>query len=219
MKQVLFMAATVMTIFTAKAQTADYKPVLKITFDAFDSTHNNTDAQTQLANKLVLIARKYPGEWVTNYYASYAKVQLSYNNKIEAPNRYALLDEADLFRDEAVKLLGKNNSETYVLSAMIANGRLSVDGKSRWQKYGKIFDENLDNAKTENPDNPRIYLTRGISKMYTPKMFGGGKKAAISYFEKANTLFAKESTADITKPYWGKNTNDYFIEQAKGNDD
>ena len=49
-------------------------------------------------------------------------------------------------------------------------------------------------------------------------MFGGGKKAALPYLEKADELFAKEGTDDITRPYWGKRTNDYFLQLAKGED-
>ena len=63
--------------------------------------------------------------------------------------------------------------------------------------------QNLEKAKELNPDNPRIYLQRGISKFYTPKMFGGGKKAAAPYFEKAQGLFAKEQHTDISQSLTG----------------
>src|SRR5690606_31425081 len=118
----------------------------------------------------------------------------------------------------AVSMLGKNNDETYVLSAMIANARMAVNPRSRWQKYGKIFEENLDKARELNADNPRIYYLQGTSKFFTPKMFGGGKKAALPYFEKADGLFAKESTDDIADPYWGKINNDYFLGMCHGED-
>jgi hypothetical protein len=136
----------------------------------------------------------------------------------DATKHDALLDEAETYLTDAVHLLGKENSETEVLAATIANSRIGVDPRNRWQKYGKQFDEHLDKAKEMNADNPRIYLQRGISKYFTPKMFGGGKKAAMPYFEKAQSLFAKESSDDIDKPYWGKATLAYFLKMANGDD-
>lgn len=216
MKTLFLATAFTLTALATKAQQADFKPVLTTTFTNFDTSGNNPQMRMDQANKLVLIAKKYADEWAPQYYAAYSRVQLAYNDKLDAAKRDAYLDEADGYRDAAVQILGKNTDETYVLSAMIANGRLSVDGRNRWQKYGKIFDENLDQAKELNPDNPRIYVLRGISKFYTPKMFGGGSKAALPYFEKAKDLLDKEAKDDITKPYWGASTNDYFIGKIKG---
>ncbi len=215
MKKLIF-AGAILLAAAAHAQEANFKPVLTSTFTAFDTTWANPQAKVELSNKLSLIAKKYPAEWAPQYYAAYSKVQLAYNDKLDAAKRDAYIDEAEGYRDEVLHILGKNNDETYVLSALIANGRLSVDGRARYQKYGKIFDENLEQAKALNADNPRIYILRGISKFYTPKMFGGGAKAAMPYFEKAKGLLAKESKDDITKPYWGTTTNEYFINMANG---
>lgn len=211
------MSAALAITISASAQQADFRPVLQSTFSTFDTTWADQQAKATLGNKLVLIAKKYPNEWATNYYAAYSKVQMAFMEQ-DGAKKDALLDEADQYREEAAKLFGKDNDEMYVLTAMIANARIGVAPQARWQKYGKIFNDNLDKAKALNPDNPRIYLQRGISKFYTPKMFGGGKKAALPYFEKAEGLFAKESSGDITKPYWGKRTNDYFLGMAKGED-
>jgi hypothetical protein len=90
-----------------------------------------------------------------------------------------------------------------------------VNPMLRYQKYGKIFNDDLEEAKEINPNNPRMYYLQGVSKFFTPKAFGGGKKNAQPYFEKAEGLFAKESSDDITKPYWGKYKNAYFLSQCK----
>lgn len=216
MKQLLLAAAFAIAGFTAQAQ-GDYKSVLKGVFDPFDTTFVDQSAKAALANKLVLIAKKYNDKWAPQFYAAYSRIQLSYMEQ-DATKHDALLDEAETYLADAVHLLGKENSETEVLAATIANSRIGVDPRSRWQKYGKQFDEHLDKAKEMNADNPRIYLQRGISKYFTPKMFGGGKKAAMPYFEKAQALFAKESSDDIEKPYWGKATLAYFLKMANGDD-
>ena len=211
MKKIILMGALSLTIMSAQAQ--DLKPVLEKTFLAFDTTQVQ-DVKIEQSNKLALIAKKWDKEWVTHYYVAYSKVNLAYNEK-DATKKDAYLDEADKEKEDAVSILGKDNDETYVLGAMIANARMSVDPMNRWQKYGQLFSTNLQNAKEINPDNPRMYYIEGISKYFTPKQYGGGKKPAQPYFEKAESLFAKEKGNDITKPYWGKEPNSYFLKQCK----
>jgi hypothetical protein len=211
MKRTILLAAAAFTIMSAQAQ--DFKAPLDKTFTAFDTTWA-MDVKVEQSNKLALIAKKWGNEWVTHYYASYAKTQLSYQEK-DAAKRDAYLDEAEKEKEEAISILKKENDETFVLGAMIANARMAVDPMQRWQKYGKVFSDNLESAKELNPDNPRMYYLTGVSKFFTPKAYGGGKKAAQPYFEKAEGLFAKEQTTDIGKPHWGKDKNTYFLTQCK----
>ena len=205
------MGAMALSVLSAQAQ--DFKAPLEKTFTIFDTTMSQ-DIRIEQANKLALIAKKYDGEWSVHYYAAYSKVFLSYFEK-DVTKKDAYLDEADKEKEDAVSLLKKNNDETYVLAAMIANARMAVDPMNRWQKYGSIFSSSLESAKEINPNNPRMYYLQGTSKFFTPKAYGGGKKAALPYFEKAETLYAKEKGGDITKPYWGKDKNAYFLGQCK----
>ncbi len=213
-RYILLTAIAALTYLNCHAQ--DFKGPLQKTFTAFDTTQ---DMQTKVeqSNKLNMIAKKWNDEWTTHYYNAYSKASLSYMEKDEA-KRDAYVDEAEKELDEAVGILGKGNDETYVLAAMIANARMAVNPRSRWQKYGKIYEENIEKAKEINADNPRIYYLLGSRKFFTPKMFGGGKKAALPYFEKAQGLYANETSDDITKPYWGKRANEYFLGQCQGED-
>ena len=200
-------------IMSTQAQDQDFKAPLKATWDAFDTTQS-PEGKVTLSNKLSLVAKKWPNEWATHFYAGLSKVYVAYDVKDEAKHD-AILDEAEKERDEAVSILGKENDETIVFSALIANARLAANPMQRWQKYGKIFTDKLKEASEKNPENPRIYYLKAVSTMFTPKAFGGGKKAAMPYFERAAGYYAKESSADITKIYWGKNWNAYFLEQCK----
>lgn len=216
MKKLILLSAAFVTM-GLHSMAQDFKDALTSTFSVFDTTWNQQE-KVSLGNKLVLIAKKWNNDWLPSYYAAYSRTTLTYN-EADPKKKDAYLNEADAFLDDAVSLLGKDNDETHVLRAMIANARIGVDPQNRWQKYGSIFTDNLEQAKAINPDNPRIYMLLGISKFFTPKMFGGGKKAAMPYFEKAQGLFAKQASGDITKPYWGQRTNDYFIGQASGEED
>lgn len=212
MKKLMMLAVAAAAFVQVNAQ--DFKAPLEKTFTAFDTTMDMTVKVAQ-SNKLGLIAKKWGDEWLTHYYNAFSKTVLSYNEKDEA-KRDAYLDEAEQEKDAATSILKKETDETYVLAAMIANARLAVKPMARWQKYGKIFDENLEKAKGINADNPRIYYLKAMSLYYKPKAFGGGKKAALPYLQKADGLFAKETGDDIAKPYWGKRMNTYMLAQANG---
>lgn len=199
---------------SSKGYAQDMNEVLQKTFTQFDTTYNDVEAKKALGNKLGLIAKKWNEEWVTHFYNAYAKAQLSYMEKDEA-TRDAYVDQAEQELDEAISLLGKEDDETYIMKAMIAQARMAVDGRNRWQKYGKIFEENLDKAKEINENNPRYYYLKGTAKYFTPKMFGGGAKAAKPYFEKAAPLFAAEENAPITDITWGSLGNQWFLKQIE----
>ncbi len=211
---ILLIAAAAFAI--ARCQAQEFKMPLQQTFTMFD-TSRDMQVKITASNKLGLIAKKWNDEWLTHYYNAYSKAQLSYIEK-DPSKRDAYVDEAEKEQEEAVTLLKKENDETYVLAAMIANARLAVQGATRWQKYGPIFSQNLEKAKAINPNNPRIYYLMGMSTFFKPKMVGGGKKAAKPYFEKADALYTTESSEDITKPYWGKRANSYFLSQCNGDD-
>ena len=215
MKTNFFLGAALLAM-TSGAQAQDYKPMLVKTYLAFDTVTGN-DAKVEQANKISLIAKKWNSEWVPHYYAAFTKVVISYNEK-DANKRDAYLDDAEKEMQSVLDLIKKDNDETYVMAAFIANARLSVDGSTRWMKYGPIFSKNLESAKAINPNNPRIYYLQGISKFYTPKAFGGGKGAAQPYFEKASALFEKEPKDDIAKPSWGSRMNGYYLAECKKDD-
>jgi len=215
MKQLMLAGALSLSVLTASAQ-QDFKTPLKATWDAFD-TSKTPEAQAPLANKLILIAKKWDNEWATHYYVTLSKIIISYGEKDEAKHD-AILDDAEKELETTVSLLGKPNDETWVLAAMIANSRMSINPMQRWQKYGKIFSDDLENAKEINPENPRMYYMKAISVFFTPKNYGGGKKNAQPYFEKAEGFYAKEDGKDITKPYWGKDHNGQFLAECKKED-
>lgn len=210
MKKIILLGAITLTAMTAIAQ--DYKDVLDKTFTSFDTTWDQT-RQMEASNKLALIAKKWDNEWTAHYYLAYSKIVLTYMEKDNA-KKEAWLDEAEKELGDAISILKKESDETFVLAAMIANTRMGIDPMNRWQKYGPIFRENLEKAKDINPDNPRMYYLTGVSKFYTPKAYGGGKKAAQPYFEKAEELLAKEGSKDILQPHWGKGNTDYFLKQC-----
>lgn len=162
-----------------------------------------------VATSFDLVLLRFPEELMSNYYAAYAKALLSYEES-EGAQRDLILDRADENFNK-VQALDPENSETFVLAALLANARLSVDGGSRWKVYGALFDKNIEKAMALNPKNPRIYYLKGTSIFGMPKMFGGGPKTSKEHFVKAKELFLLETNLSIMLPYWGQQMNENYL--------
>lgn len=203
---------------TAMAQ--DYKSTEATTLTAYFQAKEQSEKLNQ-SNRLVLIAKKFNDQWSASYYAALSKILINYEEK-DATKKDAYLDEAEDLLNIAATLSNKEDknqqSEIYALKGMIANARIGVAPQKRYKEYGKVFEENLEKAKANNADNPRIYFLKGTSVFYTPKFVGGGKKNAITYFQKAVPLFDKEKKDDITVPSWGSEVNADYIKQCQAED-
>ena len=209
-KLVLFLLLS-FPILAFQAQTLEEK--LTALFLEFDTTQVFS-AKMAASSKLELLANMESENYAVNYYAAYSKAMISYREKeIDKDTRDMFLDVADSFL-EKVKQLQPKNEETFILSALLANARLVVDGGSRWKKQGDIFNANMDAAIAINPNNPRIYHLKGVALYFTPKMFGGGAKNALEYLEKAKTMFVNQVNGNILLPYWGEKRNLYFISEC-----
>ena len=190
-----------------------FKEDLKAGVQDFDSAKTMNDL-VAATNHLGLIAKKYDDQWTANYYASYSLIILSFIEK-DKKKKDAYLDDAEVFLNKTISNYKSENDELYVLNALFDNARLAVQPAARYKKYGNLFNENIDKAKSIQPNNPRIYYLKGNSTYYTPKMFGGGAKSALVYFEKADMLFQNENTKDIYKPSWGKLQNTQMLDKCK----
>ena len=153
MKKLVITSILILSVIHMQAQ--DFKTVLYKAVTTFDTTKDQ-NIQIEQGNKLALIAKKWDTAWIAHYYLAWSRARLSFDEK-DATKRDAYLDDADKERDDAVKIAGKESDETYVLAALIANARLSVNPSSRWMKYGKLFNDAIESAKELNPDNPRMY--------------------------------------------------------------
>jgi len=209
-KLITSLAVILLTFSFARAQdkTQEMEDLLQTTFAKFDTTLN-VAVMMPLSTELDLIAEKYSDQWVAQYYAAYAKVMIAYMEP-DVAKKDLILDEGDLFL-ENIEAMNIQNEERYIIAAMLANSRMAVDGEHRWKEYGPIFDENLKKAKEINPDNPHIYYLKGTALFYTPKMFGGGGKKALPYFEKAKALFPKMDKTNMLIPFWGEDKNTYYM--------
>ena len=205
------MMAALMLFAISAGQAQTLEQTLTKAFERFD-TARNVGEMMAASSQFDLAASKWSNEYAANYYAAYSKAIISFLEP-DKKRKDLLIDEANKYLDK-VKAIDDKRDETYVLEALLINARIAVDGASRGMKYGGDFSKALEKAKSINPDNPRIYYLKANSLFYTPAAFGGGKKKAKEYYEKAKPLFAKEDKSSVLKPYWGANRNEDYLKQC-----
>ena len=116
----------------------------------------------------------------------------------------------DAYAAKAEQLLTKadgmqpNNSEISTIKAMIATLRMLVNPQQRWQQYGAVIQQELDNAKKQDPTNPRPYYLQGQNLRNTPEQFGGGCSTAKPVLEEAIKKYEAFKPASSISPNWGK---------------
>lgn len=144
-------------------------------------------------------------EWIVNYYIalidySLASSAMSDPSKKDVVKKYtesgfANLDKSILVRDDF--------ADSYVLRYALQFNRWVYE-QDKMNDIIAASEEAKTKAEKLEPDNPRLYLMDGISTFYTPEMFGGGAKKALTLLEKSLDLFGKRVEKETWYPDWGK---------------
>lgn len=109
--------------------------------------------------------------------------------------------------EKARSVLERSNSlkpipETHALLSAIL-GRLIGADPSLGMTLGPAAQAEMTAAIESGPTNPRVWLLRGISSMFTPEQWGGGLPIAETQLNKAVALFAIDQPV-APAPSWGK---------------
>jgi len=119
----------------------------------------------------------------------------------------AMKDERTQALELAVRLLkrsaaSKPLAETQALLGSCM-GSLAGAGMIQGMKWGSSASDAADAARSMGPTNPRVLLLEGISKWYTPAMWGGGKDKGYALVQRAIAAFESDAPARPL-PAWGK---------------
>ncbi|MBC8112328.1 MAG: hypothetical protein H7Y04_14840 [Verrucomicrobia bacterium] len=182
---------------------------MKETLEQFKIAKTPPEMQSA-ANRFELIGKNATTEWLPNYYAALCYVKLSFMEK-ETEKRDLLVEKAE----NLLQAISTQNDEIFVMRAMVAQANLAIDGQARWEKQGRIFQENLDKAEKLNPENPRIAYMKGNNLFYTPEAFGGGAKVACPELLKAKAKFGLFKVASEIHPNWGEKSNEELLKNCK----
>ena len=145
------------------------------------------------------------------YYGALNNLYLAFTDSLRTDDYCARADRF-LFQLDS---LAPNNSEAYVLMAMSAGAKISVDKERRQLKYGPLANKHSDRATSINPENPRAWLIKAKTVMNAPPKLGGGPKFAMKYYQKAVDKYKTYKPLTDTEPDWGKEMAQKEFEECK----
>jgi tetratricopeptide (TPR) repeat protein len=93
-------------------------------------------------------------------------------------------------------------AETHALLAMTMGRMIGLD-QIYSPTLGPLIPKEMNAAMAMGPNNPRVWLLRGIQSFYTKPEYGGGLSVAETQLNKAIELFATDNPAPPA-PSWGK---------------
>ncbi len=144
----------------------------------------------------------YPNDPVLLHYKGYeayreAGLMYGQNRQSEIP---ALMQQAStaLAKSDSIKAM----PETHALRAS-ALGSLIGTNQSLGPTLGPELQEEMSAAMAAGPANPRVWLIRGISTIYTPPEYGGGLADAETQLSKAVAFFDVDQPIPPA-PSWGR---------------
>lgn len=179
----------------------NFEKAVKNALAEFDSSKTPDDMKA-VAAKFERIAAAEPEQWLPDYYAAFINCLLAFETQDKDKIKFHT-DYAQKFVEEAMKI-APEESEIYALQGMIYQAVIGIDPMNNGMVYSGKASGAFETALKLNPANPRPYYLQGLSLMYTPEEYGGGKKAAIGLLSKANDLFVSFVPASDISPDWGK---------------
>jgi hypothetical protein len=198
----MFIAVLSLAIATQGfAQSEKFAKAMTTAIAQWDSA-KTADDMLSISATFERIADAEKTQWLPYYYASLSQVIYGFM-KNDMPNNDAFAGKAETLLTKADGLQ-PNNSEISCVKSMIATLRMLVNPQVRWQQYGATIQTELENAKKQDPSNPRPYYLQGQNLRNTPEQFGGGCNSAKPLLEEAVKKFEAFKPASDIAPGWGK---------------
>ncbi|OQP60895.1 hypothetical protein A3860_03975 [Niastella vici] len=212
MKKIFFALMSLAVVTQGFAQSEKFTKAMTTNIAQFDSA-KTADDMLAVSASFERIGDAEKTQWLPYYYASLSEVIYAFMKNDMANN--------DAFAQKAEQLLNKadaaqpNNSEISVVKAMIATLRMLVNPQQRWQQYGAVIQTEIENAKKQDPTNPRPYYLQGQNLRNTPEQFGGGCATAKPMLEEAIKKFDAFKPASGIAPNWGKSQTQKVLDGCK----
>jgi tetratricopeptide (TPR) repeat protein len=210
----LFLAAVAVAgqSATMAAQNAPAKWADTISSEIEKANQSGDPAKLQAARALAeRVATAYPGDGLIAHYLGFALYREAGAMTGEGGgNPTKLLERAQAVLEKS--LTSHPLAETHaIISSM--DGQLIAADPSRAMELGMASAASMETALRMGPKNPRVWLIRGISALFTPPEYGGGAAAAQSQLEHAVELFATDAPKP-GEPAWGAAEVHVWLAQA-----
>jgi tetratricopeptide (TPR) repeat protein len=206
----LFLAAAALA--SARQDTTDW-PAVAVRLEQAalaDDAQGIKDARTACLRLLAAepSSRRSP---VLRYTIAYAGWRLAFSSKISANEQDDFVAEADKQLDLAIGANPKF-ADAYGLLGAIYGIEIAKNpdlGRTLGPKSGAMVEQ----AMALEPNNPRLVLLQGETRLNTPAEYGGSAKVAEALFRRALQLFQDEP-ADKPWPNWGRMDAHAWLGQA-----
>lgn len=157
------------------------------------------------------LAATYPDQWLPCYYQAQALAMLSLREK-DIPTIDRNLDRAQEAIEKADSIHAEE-SEIYVIKALLNLGRITVDPVGRGAVYFEAVSSDILKARELNPENPRAHFIQALLTLYMPEFLGGGPAGAKPKFMEAAEKFKSFENPDPLWPDWGEDLNQDELEK------
>lgn len=168
---------------------------------------SNQVGATSLDEAIALVDRVLtvvPNDPILLHYKGYALYRRSTSGPNLPPKAELekLLEEADQVLEASSKSLAW--PETHAVRASVLGQMIGMSQNPLTaMRLGPRADAAMDRAFELGPQNPRVWLMRGVGNMFKPKLFGGGADKAEVDIRKAILLFDGDSPVS-PRPAWGR---------------
>ena len=193
-------------------QDAKYVQAMQKNISSIDSA-KATETFQNANNVFERIGSANQKEWLPLYYQSFCLVMVGLE-KEGNDKKDEYFDQAQVLIDKADKL-SPDNSEIAVMQSFIISMKITIDPMTRGQKMGMQSSMLISKAIQLDKENPRAYLLKGTSMMYTPEQYGGGKDKAIPVLEMSIAKYKTFKPTSSLMPHWGEDRANLLLEQCK----
>lgn len=118
----------------------------------------------------------------------------------DAASIKAMFEAADRALERAAT--GLDWPESLALRSAVVGQLIAYGGPLAGLRQGPRSARLLDAAMALGPDNPRVWMLRGISELYKPRLMGGSVSKAEASLRRALSLFATDAPVPPA-PWWG----------------
>ena len=156
----------------------------------------------------------HPADALLHHYHGYALYRLAARHgcdeEAEPGCVWKLLERAESALETSIHRGPR--AETHALLASVY-GLMIGENNALGASLGQQIDAVQAEALALDPENPRVWLLRGIGDFFTPEAFGGGVEPAIAALERSARAFETDPPQP-PEPRWGRADVHVWLGQA-----
>lgn len=209
MKRTILFALIVLSIATAWGQDDKFTDAMLTVFERSGSAQTMEEYQ-EVANSFARIAMAEANEWTPLYYAALNNLMISFMD-VSTDQKSKSINLAKSQIETGLKLKPEE-TELMVLKILSYYGQMALNPMDAMYMLGEV-NSLIDQARSLNPDNPRIYLTQAEAVYNMPPEYGGGGEAAKPLLLTAMEKFNRFVPEGPLSPVWGKERCEMLLNQ------